>query len=195
MLAMRRRMRDEGASAVQMFTEDFLPLILLFAVSLSGLMLTVSYTWLAGSGYSFLKLFHALTVIFTLVWIPFGKFFHIFQRPAQLGVAFYNDVALRGQPATCRRCGHAFASQMHIRDLIETERQLGYRFDVADSAVEHYQWLCPRCRRAMVALAQGRVKTGNAIVTAALPMPMPAYANPTLGQGPLSAQDQDNFHP
>jgi hypothetical protein len=42
MLAMRRRMRDEGAAALQMFTEDFLPLFLLFAVSLSGLMLTAS---------------------------------------------------------------------------------------------------------------------------------------------------------
>lgn len=39
MLAMRRRMREEGAAALQRFTEDFLPLILLFAVSLTGLML------------------------------------------------------------------------------------------------------------------------------------------------------------
>lgn len=38
MLAMRRRMRDEGAAAVQVFAEDFFPLILLFAVSLSGLL-------------------------------------------------------------------------------------------------------------------------------------------------------------
>ena len=45
MLAMRRRMREEGVAAVQRFAEDFMPLILLFAVSLTGLMLTVSYTW------------------------------------------------------------------------------------------------------------------------------------------------------
>ena len=92
MLAMRRRMRDEGAAAVQVFSEDMLPLLLLFSVSLSGLLLTVSYTWLAGYGYEFLALFHAITVIVTLLWLPFGKFFHIFQRPAQLGVAFYKDV-------------------------------------------------------------------------------------------------------
>ena len=36
MLAMRRRMREEGAAALQCFAEDFLPLILLFAVSLTG---------------------------------------------------------------------------------------------------------------------------------------------------------------
>jgi len=42
MLAMRRRMRDEGAAAVQLFAEDFLPLVLLFAISVTGLLLTGS---------------------------------------------------------------------------------------------------------------------------------------------------------
>ncbi|MEO8196742.1 MAG: MFS transporter, partial [Thermoanaerobaculia bacterium] len=54
MLAMRRRMREEGAAALQSYVEDFLPLILLFAVSLTGLMLTASYTWMHGYGYDFL---------------------------------------------------------------------------------------------------------------------------------------------
>jgi hypothetical protein len=56
MIAMRRRMRDEGAAAVQQFAEDFLPLIMLFAVSITGLMLTVSYTWMKGYAYDFLTL-------------------------------------------------------------------------------------------------------------------------------------------
>jgi hypothetical protein len=72
MLAMRRRMRDEGAVALQLFAEDFLPLILLFSVSITGLLLTVSYTWLKGYGYDFLALLHAVTVIFTMLWLPFG---------------------------------------------------------------------------------------------------------------------------
>src|SRR6266513_710228 len=42
MLPMRRRMRDEGAAAVQLFAEDFLPLVLLFAISVTGLLLTGS---------------------------------------------------------------------------------------------------------------------------------------------------------
>ena len=86
MLAMRRRMRDHGAAALQQFGEDFLPLIALFAISVTGLMLTASYTWMRGYAYEFLAILHAITVIFTLLWLPFGKFFHIFQRPAQLGV-------------------------------------------------------------------------------------------------------------
>lgn len=156
MLAMRRRMRDHGAAALQQFGEDFLPLILLFAISVTGLMLTASYTWMKGYAYDFLAILHAITVIFTLLWMPFGKFFHIFQRPAQLGVSFYQDVGRLEDQAKCRRCGEAFASRMHVEDLIEVERQLGFRYELKDSTAEHYQWICPRCRRAMLALAQGR---------------------------------------
>ena len=194
MLAMRRRMRDEGAAALQLFAEDMLPLVLLFSVALSGLLLTVSYTWLEGYGYEFLALFHAVTVIFTLLWLPFGKFFHIFQRPAQLGVAFYKDVAAGSEPAACRRCGHAFASRMHVEDLIGVEGKLGYHYEAA-APVEHYQWICPRCRRTLVALAQGAVARAPADPPAPLPAPMPSYANPGLGEGPLGTEDRDNFHP
>jgi hypothetical protein len=156
MLAMRRRMRDLGAAAAQQFAEDFLPLILLFAISVTGLMLTASYTWMRGYGYDFLATLHALTVIFTLLWLPFGKFFHIFQRPAQLGVSFYQDVGALEEQARCRRCGQGYASRMHIEDLIKVEKQLGFRYEMEGTA-EHYQHICPRCRRSMLALAQGQL--------------------------------------
>lgn len=156
MLAMRRRMRDHGAAALQQFAEDFLPLILLFAISVTGLMLTASYTWMRGYGYDFLAILHAIVVIFTLLWLPFGKFFHIFQRPAQLGVSFYKDIGAMEEQAKCRRCGEAFASRMHVEDLITVEKQLGFQYEL-QGAAEHYQWICPKCRRAMLALSQGRL--------------------------------------
>jgi hypothetical protein len=124
MIAMHRRMRDEGAVSVQFFREDILPLVLLFAVSLTGLLLTVSATWLRGYGYEFLSITHAATIIVTLLWLPFGKFFHVFQRPAQIGVSFYKDVARAEETAKCRRCGHAFSSRMHVEDLIKVLREL-----------------------------------------------------------------------
>ena len=157
MLAMRRRMRDHGAAALQQFAEDFLPLILLFAISITGLMLTASYTWMKGYAYDFLAILHAITVIFTLLWLPFGKFFHIFQRPAQLGVAFYKDVGERAEQADCRRCGQKFASKMMVEDLATVERQLGFAYEIDRPDVEHYQWICPRCRRALFGLAQGKL--------------------------------------
>ena len=157
MLALRRRMRDHGAAALQRFAEDFLPLILLFAISVTGLLLTASYTWMQGYGYDFLALLHAITVIFTLLYLPFGKFFHIFQRPAQLGVSFYKDVAAREGMARCRRCEAEYAPQLQIEDLIEVERALGYRYETDVPGVEHYQRVCPACRRSMLAIAQGRI--------------------------------------
>jgi len=152
--AFNRRIRDHDAAALQNFQEDFLPLFLLFAVSVTGLLLTVSYTWMKGYGYEFLGILHAVTVIFTLLWLPFGKFFHIFQRPAQLAVKFYRDVGSEKAPAQCARCGEPFATPTHVADLIQVEAELGYHYEMADPGCGHYQRICPGCRRKMLALAQ-----------------------------------------
>jgi nitrate/nitrite transporter NarK len=153
MLAFRRRMIDHGAVATQQFGQDILPLLLLFAISVTGLMLTASYTWLRGYAYDFLAILHAATVIVTLLWLPFGKLFHVFQRPAQLGVGFYKDAGARDQQATCRRCQQPYASLQMIRDLIVVEQELGFRYDLP--AGGHYQDVCPKCRRALFGLSQG----------------------------------------
>jgi hypothetical protein len=198
MLAMRRRMREEGAVALQLFTEDFLPLILLFAVSLSGLMLSASYTWLRGYAYDFIAILHAITVIATFLWLPFGKFFHIFQRPAQLGVRFYKEVGQNEEAAHCRRCGQPFSSLMHITDLIQVEQELGYDYTIPGSEVEHYQWICPPCRRAAVAQAQGQLwqtaQNGSATFPSQTKPVTPTYVNPGQGEGPLGEEDARNFH-
>jgi len=199
MLAMRRRMREESAAAVQFFSEDFLPLILLFAVSLTGLMLTASYTWLRGYAFEFVALLHAVTVIATFLWLPFGKLFHVFQRPAQIGARFYKAVGAAEELARCRRCGAAFTSLMHVEDLIAVERQLGFRYECADPAIGHYQWICPPCRRALPALAQGKLwrrERRGIVVERGERLPAtPAHANPGLGHGPLGDEDRRNFHP
>ena len=155
MLAFRRRMVDRGAVSTQQFAQDILPLLLLFAISITGLMLTASYTWMRGYAYDFLAILHAATVIVTLLWLPFGKLFHVFQRPAQLGVSFYKDAGARGEQTRCLRCGAAFAPAMMVEDLMVVERQLGFTYDLPGGA--HYQQVCSRCRRALFGLAQGRL--------------------------------------
>jgi nitrate/nitrite transporter NarK len=155
MLAFRRRMIDHGAVAVQQFGQDILPLLLLFAISVTGLMLTASYTWMRGYAYEFLAILHAAAVIVTLLWLPFGKLFHVFQRPAQLGVGFYKDASRKDPQVRCRRCGQPFASTQVVRDLIIVERELGFRYELPDGG--HYQEVCARCRRALFGLAQGRL--------------------------------------
>jgi len=153
MLAFRRRMIDHGAAAVQQFGQDILPLLLLFAISVTGLMLTASYTWMKGYAYDFLAILHAVTVIVTLLWLPFGKLFHIFQRPAQLGVSFYQDAGRRGEQVACLKCGQPFAPAMMVRDLAVVEAELGFRYELTGG--QHYQQVCPKCRRALFGLAQG----------------------------------------
>jgi len=155
MLAFRRRMIDHAAVSVQQFAQDVLPLVLLFAISVTGLMLTASYTWMKGYAYDFLAIVHAMVVILTLLYLPFGKLFHIFQRPAQVGVSFYKDAGLRGEQARCARCGRAYASAMMIADLTIVERELGFSYEMdRRQRATHYQQICPRCRRALFGLAQ-----------------------------------------
>ena len=169
MLAMWRRMREPGAAAVQQFGEDFLPLIMLFAISVTGLMLTASYTWMHGYAYDFIAILHAITVIFTLLWLPFGKFFHIIQRPAHLGVLFYKDFGQTQRQACCKRCGTEFASELQVKDLIIVDKQLGFTYE-ADCEIGHYQWICPQCRRAMFGLAQGQLwDTGGTMESSEAP--------------------------
>jgi nitrate reductase gamma subunit len=154
-LFLRRRLRDPGALAVER-GGDFLALAGLFAVSVTGLFLTVSSAWLDGRFYSALNTLHALTVILGLMYIPFGKLFHIFQRPGNLGVAYYKRANENGPPAMCRRCGEPFASAQQMADLQEVLPKVGFDYAIGDG--DNYQDTCPRCRRAQVTLAQsGRV--------------------------------------
>ncbi|HEX4311746.1 MAG TPA: MFS transporter [Acidobacteriaceae bacterium] len=156
-LSLWRRMTDKGARTVQQFGMDFLPIIMLFAISVTGLALTVSQEWMRGSAYSFLAILHAITVIAALLFLPFGKFFHIFQRPAQLGVKLYQDAGAKDPGAHCVRCGERFASQMHIDDLRAILPQVGFQYATPGPA-GHWQALCPACKRKSLSMAQLRIR-------------------------------------
>jgi NNP family nitrate/nitrite transporter-like MFS transporter len=156
-LALQRRMRDRGALALQDFASDFLPLLMLFAISVTGLALTASTLWLRGAFYGFLAILHAITVIGALLYLPFGKFFHIFQRPAQIGVKLYQDAGDRGEGAFCARCGSRFASRMQMDDLSRVLPQLGFDYRIEGPAGT-WQALCPACKRTSIASAQMRIK-------------------------------------
>jgi len=156
-LAGIRRLVGAGERAVQTFAEDILPLILIFAVSATGLMLTVSYKLLAGPRHSQVAMFHTASVIALLFYIPFGKLFHMFQRSCALCVSLYKRrarLALGALPT----CGDDYASAMHVDDLKRVLDRLGfdYRF-VTPRGEAHYQDICPACRRRALALNQGRL--------------------------------------
>lgn len=156
-LTMHRRIFDRGAHAVQSFSNDFVPLFLLFAVSVTGLMITASYKLMGGQNFSFLSLLHAFTVVILLLWMPFGKLFHVIQRPAQLGVAFYKEEGARGGQAVCARSGRPYQSQLHHDDLIEVMKEVGMDFGV-------HQNLDPAEKRRLIALNQAQSMTGQPFV-------------------------------
>lgn len=156
-LAMHRRLFDRGAQAVQTFANDLIPLFLLFAVSVTGLMITASYKLMGGENFAFLSLLHAFTVVILLLWLPFGKLFHVIQRPAQLGVAYYREEGAKGEQALCSRSGEPYMSQMHHDDLVQVMKEVGIDFG------EH-QDLSPVEKRKLIALNQAASIQGQPFV-------------------------------
>jgi hypothetical protein len=69
-------------------------------------------------------------------------------------VKFYRDVGSEEAPAACARCNEPFATPTHVADLIQVEAELGYDYRMAHPGCDHYQRICPGCRRKMLALAQ-----------------------------------------
>jgi hypothetical protein len=150
-IAIYRRLKDRGAIAYQTFLLDFMPHMMLLAISVSGLMLTVSSLWFAGYMYSFLSLLHQATVIMTLFYLPFGKLFHVVQRPASIGVELYQRRSHEMEQAKCPRCGTEFMGQMWIDDLKKVVDELGFDYTLPNG--KKLQDYCPRCKRIMRGLA------------------------------------------
>ena len=153
LIAFWRRATDAGLLATQRFSFDLLPLVLLFAIAITGLALTASSAWWSGRFYWFISLTHQAVVVTWLLLLPFGKFFHIVERPATIGVTLYQrinqDVAAAdpGNPAGhCRRCGTALPSPQFVHDLQGTLADLGQRYDLGGGN-GNLQEYCPTCKR------------------------------------------------
>ncbi|HEY9900753.1 MAG TPA: hypothetical protein V6D00_16355 [Pantanalinema sp.] len=151
-IALPRHLKDEAELSTQRLDNDFIPLVLLFAVSVTGLMLTVSNMGMAGKFYYWITTTHAVTVMLWLLFLPFGKFFHIFQRIANLGVWFYKAAGAEGEQARCARCREPYLSVMQRDDLKRLLPELG--FDYAEEGGGNWQDVCPSCRRKLVTLNQ-----------------------------------------
>lgn len=152
-----RRLRDRSVIASQRLGFDLVPLLMLLVISVTGLMLTASATLLEGAYYGFLVIVHMSVVIAALVFIPFGKFFHVLQRPASVGIQLYTEVGQRQGLQRCARCGEPLESAMFLADLEATLDQLGQHYqhrsgpgpsgDGDPPGRHHMVELCPQCKR------------------------------------------------
>ena len=150
-LAIHRRLKDRGALAYQSFLLDFTPHLMLIAISVSGLMLTASSLWFEGYMYAFISLLHQATVIMTLFYLPFGKLFHIVQRPASIGVELYQSRSQEMEQSICPRCGTMFVGKLWLDDLKDVVKELGFDYRLENGYT--LQDYCPRCKRIMRGLA------------------------------------------
>ena len=161
MLMMRRRLTHAGQIAIQTFENDWLPLLLLLAISVTGIGISVDNRFMEGRAHQFMAITHAITVILFLIWMPFGKFFHIIQRPAQLGIAIYRRAADEGPQAVCPHTGETFLSGMQLSDLKHVTAELGFDFTRRDGK-SHLDY-SPCGKRALLARAhlKARQKSGH----------------------------------
>lgn len=136
-----RRMRDREATSGQRLGYDFLPLVALVAISVTGLLLTFSSAVLEGAGYEFLAILHMGVVVLALIFIPFGKFFHVIQRPATVGVHMFKRTSQASEGIQrCVRCDEPLEGAAFVRNLQETMDEVGLRYrDLVRT--------CPRCKR------------------------------------------------
>ncbi|MFG2820111.1 MFS transporter [Kitasatospora sp. NPDC048365] len=142
-----RRMRDREAMTGQRFGYDFVPLLALITISVTGLLLTFSEMFLHGGGYEFLAILHMASVVLTLVYLPFGKFFHIVQRPAAVGMQLFKYTSRKkddpaGEVFACKRCGQPVDTVAYVENLRGTMRDLKLDFDA-------WAEYCPRCKRVL----------------------------------------------
>jgi hypothetical protein len=157
-IALWRRLIDAGLLTTQSFGFDLLPLVLLFGIAVTGLALTGSSLLWEGRFYWFISLTHQVIVVGWLLLLPFGKFFHIVERPATIGITLYQTVnqhleegtAAASAPspvgARCRGCGEAMPSAQFVRDVQATLRDLGQSYSLGDDrgSLQDY---CPTCKR------------------------------------------------
>ncbi len=170
-LAFHRRFHDLALIAVQRFGFDIVPLGLLMSIAVTGLALTADSTWLAGEYYWYISLVHEAVVVLWLISLPFGKFFHLLERPATVGIELYWRTGEGTEMQKCARCDEEFAPVRFIQDLKKTLHDVGEDYTLREipqqveavhtpDAQTHpvttqlwWQDICPRCKRVMRAQA------------------------------------------
>jgi hypothetical protein len=171
-LALHRRFHDLSLISVQRFGFDLMPLALLMAIVVTGLALTADSTWLRGAYYWYISLTHEAVVVLWLISLPFGKFFHLIERPATVGIELYWRTGESTEMQKCARCGEEFAPVRFIQDLKKTLLDVGEDYTLREDVLAQqsaestgtlaeaqatrtlwWQDLCPTCKRVMRAQA------------------------------------------
>ena len=171
-IAMHRRVFNRGAQSVQNLATDMIPLFLLFAVAVTGLMLTASSRLMGGQN------FHVPFAAARVHRRGPAALHPVRQAVPHLPTAGATRRRLlqgrgeRGPQAVCLRSGLAVQPQMHHDDLAEVLPEVGFDFGEHQnlSPLELAQAHSPSTRQPTLARAVRR------ITMAKLPAPIETLA-------------------
>lgn len=171
-MALVRRVHNHDLKVTERAEFDLLPLYILLAVTVSGLILTVSYKFLGGFLHPQLSLTHQITVVLFLIYFPFGKLFHLPIRPLATAVPMNYQEELMVDTRACKKCGTKYSSDDQISDVKSILHEQQFDLELEDGTfLADY---CPSCRRRIRVMTQlnigsvkenpyGPIQTNNGI--------------------------------
>jgi MFS transporter, NNP family, nitrate/nitrite transporter len=150
-----RRLLDRDARVDNRVEYDLVPLYLLLAVTVTGLALTVSHMFAEGWGYPWISGIHQVTVVLMLLYLPFGKLFHIPMRSLAVGADVYHEVGAHEGLMACARCQKVYATRRQIMDVIAVLKESGMSLLAPDGKTYLAEY-CPECRRVIRGIVYSR---------------------------------------
>ncbi len=171
-MALYRRLTNYDVKVTQRFEFDILPLLILLAVTATGLFLTISYTFFDGWMHHYMSLTHQVTVVIMLMYFPFGKLFHVPIRPLAAAVPMSYQEIVKVDTKACKGCGQPYSNDDQIADVQAILKAQNIDFKLADGT--YLSDYCTGCRRRIRVMKQmnmeapmgdlyGPVNTNNGI--------------------------------
>lgn len=151
-MAIARRIVSQDVKVTQRAEFDLFPLYLLLAVTVTGLLLTVSYVLLDGWMHHYLTLIHQVTVVVLLIYFPFGKLFHLPIRPLATAVPMNYQQETGVDTRPCKRCGTPYSSDNQIRDVKDILAVQSFDLELEDGS--YLSDYCLPCRRRIRVMKQ-----------------------------------------
>ncbi|MFX3623709.1 MAG: MFS transporter [Ectobacillus sp.] len=171
-MALIRRTINKDVRVTQRFEFDILPLLLLLGAAVTGLMLTLSYVFLKGFMHHYITIIHQISVVFFLVYFPFGKLFHVPIRPLATAVPMNYQEVVKVDTRACKGCGNTYSNDDQISDVKAILAAQQFDLQLADGS--YLADYCPSCRRRIRVMKQlnmeapqgdpyGPIQTNNGI--------------------------------
>ncbi|MFC0472199.1 MFS transporter [Halalkalibacter kiskunsagensis] len=156
-MALIRRSRNQDVKVTQRVEFDLFPLYILLWVTVSGLILTVSYKFLGGWMHNYLALIHQITVVIFLVYFPFGKLFHLPVRPLTTAVPMNYQEVVGIDTRECKSCQAPYSNDDQIEDVKEILGAQSFDLQLADGS--YLADYCPSCRRRIRVMKQLNIQS------------------------------------